>query len=147
MIIIFIDCKRYEEALKEDPELWNIKIISMYSHEKIQNPVRSNYAAIGFSECSVSNGLLSSECSRKLIRKLKLKAFTPEKKANDYCLEILGRMCKKLREHFPDEIGDVEILRCEYITSPYSYCAEAEVEIRASYGDDGLLAEVFKEEL
>lgn len=144
---IFIDCKRYWEVLNEDTELWDIKIIGAYSNEKLQNPVRENYVTIGFSECSVSVGLLSPDCSRRLERKICLKAYTPEKGGSEGCLEILGRICKKLREHFPNEMGDLRILKCEYSIAPYSYCAEAEMEIHDSYGDNDILAEAFKEEL
>lgn len=144
---IFIDCKRYEEVLREDPELRNIKIIGAYSHGSVQNPVRESYVVIGLSECSVSDGLLSPDCSRRLERKIRLKAYTPEKGAGESCLEILGRICKKLREHFPNEIGALKILKCKYTTAPYAYCAEADLEIHDSYGDDNVLSEVFKEAL
>ena len=47
---IFVDCKKYENALKEDTELWNINILGSFSQNEIQNHVRDNYAVIGFSE-------------------------------------------------------------------------------------------------
>ncbi len=60
---------------------------------------------------------------------------------------MLGRICKKLREYFPNEAGALRILGCGYTTAPYAYCAEAELDICDSYGNDDILSEVFKEEL
>ncbi len=144
---IFIDCKKYENVLREDSELRDIKIISSFSSEKVQSPVRESCITIGLSDCSVSAGLLSPECSRKLERKIRLKAYAPEKDSGEGCLEVLSRICKKLREHFPNEVGSLRILGCGYMTAPYAYCAEAEFEICDSYGDDDILSEAFKEEL
>ena len=126
---IFVDCKKYENALKEDTELWNIKILGAFSQNKIQNPVRDNYAVIGFSECD------------------DIKAYSCENGDSGEVIEVLSRICKKLKSLFPDEIGDMRLLACEYSTKPYAYCAEAEIDICGCYGGKDALAEVFKEEI
>lgn len=144
---IFINCKKYEETLKEDSELWDIKILGAFSQNKVQNPVRDNYIVIGFSECEDDDGLLSSELCRMIKRKIHIKAYTCENDGGDKCLEVLSRICKKLKVAFPNEISDMRLLSCEYITKPYAYCAEAEIDICDCFGGKNSLAEVFKEEL
>lgn len=144
---IFVDCKRYEEALREDSELWDIKILGAFSQNAIQNPVRDNYIIIGFSECEDEDGLLSSELCRRIKRKIHIKAYTCENESGDKCIEVLSRICKKLKNAFPDEIRDMKLLSCEYITKPYAYCAEAEIGICDCFGKSDALAEIFKEEI
>lgn len=144
---MFIDCKKYEEALREDPELWNIKVIGANSRERVQNPVNGNLVIIGLSECAAERGLLSPKCSHKLMRRLCIRTYTAEKDSGERCLEVLGIICKKLKGLFPNEIGNIKISKCEYVTAPYAYCAEAELDICDSYGDEGVLAESFKEVL
>lgn len=144
---IFVDCKKYEEALREDSELWNIKILGAFSQNKIQNPVRDNYAVLGFSECDDEDGLLSKELCRGIKRKIHIKAYTCENGDGGEAIEILSRICKKLKCLFPNEIGDMRFLACEYTTKPYAYCAEAEIELCGCYGGNDALADVFKEEI
>ena len=144
---IFVDCKKYEEALKEDSELWDIKILGAFSQHTVQNPVRDNYAVLGFCECDDEEGLLSEMLCRSIKRKIHIKAYTCENNDGGKAIEILSRICKKLKNAFPNEIGDMKLLSCEYITKPYSYCAEAEIELCGCYGDKDALAEIFKEEI
>lgn len=144
---IFVDCKRYEQALKEDSELWDIKILGAFSQNAIQNPVRDSYVVIGFSDCQDQNGLLSAELCRKIRRKIHIKAYICENESGEKCIEVLSRICKKLKSAFSDEIGDMRLLSCEYITKPYAYCAEAELDIRDCFGGENALTEVFKEEI
>lgn len=144
---IFVDCKKYEEALKEDSELWDIKILGAFSQNKIQNPVRDNYAVIGFSKCDEKDGLLSKEFCCNISRKIHIKAYTCENGDGGEAIEILSRICKKLKGIFPNEIGDMRFLACEYTTKPYGYCAEAEIDLCESFGSNDALAEIFKEEI
>ncbi len=144
---IFVDCKKYENALKEDTEFWNIKILGAFSQNEIQNPVRDNYAVIGFSECDDEDGLLSEKLCRGIKRKIHIKAYSCENGDSGEVIEVLSRICKKLKSIFPDEIGDMRLLACEYTTKPYAYCAEAEIDICGCYGGKDALAEVFKEEI
>ena len=98
---IFVDCKKYENALKEDTELWNIKILGAFSQNKIQNPVRDNYAVIGFSECDDEDGLLSEKLCRGIKRKIHIKAYSCENGDSGEVIEVLSRICKKLKSLFP----------------------------------------------
>ncbi len=144
---IFVDCKKYEEALREDSELWDIKILGAFSQDKVQNPVRDNYVVLGFSECDDEDGLISESLCRKIKRKILVKAYTCENDSGERCIEILSRICKKLKNSFPNEIGSMRLLACEYITKPYAYCAEAEIDLCGCFGKSDALTEIFKEEI
>lgn len=80
-------------------------------------------------------------------RKIHIKAYSCENGDSGEAIEVLSRICKKLKNLFPDEIGDIRFLACEYTTKPYAYCAEAEIDICGCYGGKDALAEVFKEEI
>lgn len=144
---IFTTCKKYEEALREAIELWDIKIPGAYSLGEIQNPVRDNYAVIGLTECGEGEGLLSQTLCRRISRKIRIRSYTSENKGGNEAIEVLSRICKKLKALFPDEIGNMKLLSCEYITEPYAYCAEGELELFGCYGDKDALGEIFEEEI
>lgn len=126
---------KYINALKNDSGFSDFRIVSAYSSEPVQNPVRDTYIVLGIDSYTGQNGFLGAELSKKQSGTIFVKVYVSKGCGGESCHSVLLRVCARLCELFPDEFAKITLEKVEFVKSPSSYNATAQLTLYDRYGN------------